>query len=64
MERGAVRCRAMLMLSPDDPPARALHTNMINFNEESNCSTCLQKGETINQLLKNAHFNYATYFHF
>lgn len=47
MERGAVRWRAMLMLPPDDLPARALLTNMKNFNGESSCSTCLQKGEMV-----------------
>lgn len=46
---GEGKCRAMLMLSPDDLPARALMTNMKNFKGESGCSTCEQKGETVEQ---------------
>lgn len=46
-EDGPQKCRAMLMLSPDDLPSRALLTNMKNYNGESSCSTCHQKGETV-----------------
>ena len=44
---GPVRCKAMLLLSTDDLPARALLTNMKNCNGKSSCSTCHQKGKTV-----------------
>ena len=43
---GLVRARAMLLLSSLDLPARAIITNMKQFNGEHSCIYCEQEGTT------------------
>ena len=44
---GEERVHATLLLSTEDLQAKALVTNMKQFNGESGCSTCFDTGKTV-----------------
>ena len=46
---GEERVYVTLLLATEDPQAKALVTNMKQYNGESGCSTCSDTGETVKE---------------